>query len=82
MNFMSDLILTLEEYNIVNDCGRRLVLCILWFIHYFVKEILNLRHLSISSLLQPRPSMRNACKRFAPVVGRWIWREGFAGQLQ
>ena len=42
---------------VVNDCGRRLGLCNLCFIHYSVKEILHSVHVSIFSRHQSRPSV-------------------------
>ena len=56
---------------VVNDCGRRLVLYNLCFIHYSVREILRSIHVSIFSRLQSRPSVRTACKRFVVAMNRW-----------
>jgi len=45
-------------------------------------EILCSVQVLIFSRLQSRLSVRNARKRFDVAMSKWIWREGFAGQLQ
>ena len=55
---------------VVNDCGCRLDLFNLCFIHYSVKEILRSIHVSIFSHLQSRPSVRNACNQFVVAMSR------------
>ena len=72
----------LNDICVVNDWGRHLGSCNLWFIYYIVMEILCSVQVLIFSRLQSRLSVRNARKRFDVAMSKWIWREGFAGQLQ